>query len=414
VKEGDVVEVVPDRIGKRGEAEGEAGGRRVRVRGGLPGERARVRILHVSKGGPVAAGKWLEAVEPHPARREPPCPIHERCGGCGLQQVEPGPALAMKVAQARALLPQVEEWRPPLTSPRSLHYRAKTFLLAVPSRGGLRFGARPPRGRKLVDTSGCVVLRPEIEAVAAHVRAELTDAGVRTVLIRGNRAGDVQVTLVYRERRPKFPRLPVAALFLQRHDEPGNRVCSDRPEDRVFGEPVVELFDGLEAEVPPTAFMQANPDVAEALYREAAKALTGDRLADLYCGGGVAGLLALRARPHARLHGIDRSPRSIDAARRNAARNGLAARCRFEPIRAEEAAGDWDSVLLNPPRAGCHASVLDAVARSRARRAVYLSCNPATLARDIDRLGWRATWARPADMLPQTPHLEVLAVLDRR
>ena len=70
-------------------------------------------------------------------------------------------------------------------------------------------------------------------------------------------------------------------------------------------------------------------------------------------------------------------------------------------------------MLVNPPRAGCHASVLDAIARSDARSLVYLSCNPATLARDAARLGWSLDWVRPADMLPQTPHLELLALLTR-
>ncbi len=413
MKQGDAIELVPTRIGKRGEAEGEADGRRVRVRGGLPGERARVRVLHVSKGGPVAVGKWMEAIEPHPARREPPCPIHDRCGGCGLQHIEVGAALALKLTQAQSQLPAVKEWRETVASPNALHYRAKTFLLAVDVRGGLKFGARPPRGTRLVDTSGCVVLRHEIEKVAARVRNRVDDPRIRTVLIRGNRAGEVQATLVYRGSPPSYPRLPVAALYLQRHDDPGNRICSDASEDLVAGEPLVETYDGMAAGIPPTAFMQGNPDVAEVLYRDAAAALEGNRLAELYCGGGVAGLLALRAQPNARLHGVDRSARSIDTAQSNARRNDLAKRCRFEAIRAEDATGDWDSVLVNPPRAGCHESVLAVISKSSANRLVYLSCNPVSLARDIERLGWPVKWARAADMFPQTPHLEILAVLER-
>ena len=105
-RQGDIVELTPTRFGKRGEAEGEYEGWRVRVAGGIPGETARVRIVHVSKGGRVAEGKWMEpAADPDPSRREPPCPIHDRCGGCGLQQIETGAALASKVAQAPRITP---------------------------------------------------------------------------------------------------------------------------------------------------------------------------------------------------------------------------------------------------------------------------------------------------------------------
>jgi len=153
--------------------------------------------------------------------------------------------------------------------------------------------------------------------------------------------------------------------------------------------------------------------VADGLYRAVAAAVEGERIAELYCGSGVAGLLALRSNPGATLTGFDKAPRAIHAARANAVRNGLTNRSEFLAVPAEEASGDWDAVILNPPRAGCAEAVLDAVARSRAKRLVYLSCNPATLARDARRLGWPILSAQAADMFPQTPHLEILAVLTR-
>jgi len=416
--------LVPDRIGRRGEAEAEHEGRRVRVAGGIPGEAVRVEVTHVSRGGPVAEARVL-AVEgaPDPARRAPPCPIHATCGGCGLQHVEVARALALKVAQARRLLPEAEEWRPALQSPRAFGYRAKTFLL--PQRRGRRLllGARPPRGDRLVDTSGCNVLRPELEALAGRVRAalsghpDLADT-LRSVLLRCSRAGRTQATLVHRGAPGALADaargLGADAAFLQRHDAPGNVICSDAEERPVAGDgPVTERFGPLDVAIPPTAFWQGNPDVAEPLYDAAAGALEGEELGELYCGAGTAGLLAVARRPGARLHGVDRSPRAIAAAAANARRNGLADRCRFEAAPAEKVAVRWEAVLVNPPRAGCHAAVLDAVARSPARRLVYLSCNPATLARDARRLGWAVRWVLPADMLPQTPHLELLAVLER-
>lgn len=389
---GEELVVTPIGIGKRGDAIATHDGWRLRIRGAIPGEAARIRIRHVSRGGPVAEADFLEAIEPHPLRREVRCPIHDLCGGCGLQHVD---AFELKIEQARQLLPG--PWRDPIPSPRAFGYRAKTFLLS----DGERFGVRPPRGPDLVDTTGCAVLRPEIEEALSIIRDRLDPALVRTVMVRSNRAGDVQVTLVHAGEAPVVD-LPFEHLFTQRHDAPGNRICSDEPEQG--GEPIREQYGPLSAAIPPTAFCQANPDVAEALYLAAAEQLTGTSIAEFYCGAGVAGLLAA---DRAHLTGIDKSPRAIELARVNAA--GLDAE--FHAIAAEDyPATSWDSVLVNPPRTGCHEAVLDSV-RS-ARRLVYLSCNPVTLARDIERLGWRCTSLRAADMLPQTPHLEVLAVLE--
>ncbi|MHC4940585.1 MAG: class I SAM-dependent RNA methyltransferase [Planctomycetota bacterium] len=392
VRVGDELLVTPDGIGRRGEATVEHDGIRLRIRGAIPGEPARVRIRHVSKGGPVAEADFVEAIEPHPLRREVRCPIHDDCGGCGLQHVD---GFALKTEQAKKILPG--PWGKPIPSPRPFHYRAKTFLLS----DGKRFGVRPPRGPELIDTTGCAVLRPEIEEALTIVRTQLDAALVRTVMVRSNRAGEVQVTLVHRGEAPRVD-LPFDHFFTQRHDAPGNRICSDEPE--VGGDPIREQYGPLSASIPPTAFCQANPDVAEALYLAAATELTGETIAEFYCGAGVAGLLAA---DRAHLTGIDKSPRAIELARANAAGRNA----EFHAVAAEDfPAADWDSVLVNPPRTGCHEAVLEA-ARS-AKRLVYLSCNPVTLARDIQRLGWNCVSLRAADMLPQTPHLEVLAVLE--
>ncbi|MDH3592319.1 MAG: methyltransferase domain-containing protein, partial [Planctomycetota bacterium] len=312
-------------------------------------------------------------------------------------------------------------WREPIESPDPFGYRAKTFLIPQRRAALLVLGARPPRGQRLVDTSGCAVLRPELEELARHIRQRLAGetalAGpLRSILLRCNRAGRTQVTLVHRGERPGLRRFrfKTDALFAQRHDAEGNRIHSDEPERLLHGDgPIREQFGPVAVALAPTAFMQGNPAVAEALYHRAAAALDGPCIAELFCGGGAAGLWALHERPNATLVGVDRSPRSIALARDNAERNGLAERCTFECGRAEDAGGQWDSVLVNPPRAGVHERVLQAIAASRARTLVYLSCNPKTLARDRAALGWDVVDLVPADMFPQTPHLEILAVLAR-
>jgi len=424
--EGDTVVLTPDGLGARGAALADYQGWRVRVYGGLPGEKAHVRIVHVSKGGPVAEAKFLEPAEaPHEGRREVRCPIHARCGGCGLQHATARSMLTAKIEQARGVLGADSAWEDPIESPRAFDYRTKTFFLAKPDGYYLRFGARAAGGKGMVDTRDCDVVAPVLRDVGNSVLDSLGRLSglthvLRTVMLRANREEDVQVTLVHHgdpddSLLAAAEALAVDRVFLQRHDAPGNRIHSEEPEVLVKGDGLlVERYAGdFEALLPATAFCQGNPDVADVLYVEAARALQGERLAEIYCGAGVAGLLALRSSPDAKLLAVDKSPRAIATARANAGRNGLADRCVFEATAAEDLKDvAWDSVLLNPPRAGCHEAVLDTVKRSGASRAVYLSCNPQTLARDVERLGWNVVSVRAADMFPQTPHLELLAVLE--
>ena len=420
---GDQLELTPTRIGRRGEAESDHRGWRVRIPGGIPGEAARVTLVHISRGGPVAVARYDgPAGEPHPARRTPPCAIHDTCGGCGMQQIAEDAALRFKVEQAELLLGTLE---PPIESPSLFRYRSKAFLLPQVRDARLMLGARPPRGNRLVDTSGCGVLRPELEALAARARAVLwrrvdESHHLRALLLRCNREAQVQLTVVHRGQAGWLEEAAAAigadAAFLQRHDSPGNRVHSDEKEICVTGKgPLVERFGDIEVMLPPTAFMQGNVDVAEQLYRRAAEELSGERIVELYCGSGAAGLMALRLHPGATLEAVDKAPRAIAAAEGNARRNDLALRCRFHAAAAEDLAPglSGDVMLVNPPRTGCHETVIDAIEKSGVEKLVYLSCNPKTLARDVSSLGWEISSAVPADMFPQTPHIEILAVLKR-
>ena len=217
------------------------------------------------------------------------------------------------MSQARSVLGERGCWAAPIESPRPFHYRCKTFLL--PQRRGpeLLLGARPPRGERLVDTSGCVVLRPELEELAERCRAEVRLADeFRSLMLRCNREGKVQLTIAHAGPGDGLEelvgRIAPDAGFLQPHDAPGNRICSDEEERQVVGTgPILERFeDSVSVEVPPTAFVQGNPDVAEALYRAAAAELEGEQIGEFYCGGGAAGLLALRGGRHVLTHRSNR------------------------------------------------------------------------------------------------------------
>jgi 23S rRNA (uracil1939-C5)-methyltransferase len=195
------------------------------------------------------------------------------------------------------------------------------------------------------------------------------------------------------------------------------------------GRVIVERLLGLEFEVTANAFLQTNSRQAEALYTAALEAAAldgGERVLDLYCGTGTLTLLFARA-SGGEVTGVESVDDAIERARRNAERNGLGG-VRFVAGEARRVLREWargeragavrpDVVVVDPPRAGLHPRVVARIAELEPRRVVYVSCNPATLARDVKDFGARGfalTDVRPFDMFPHTPHIECVARLERR
>ena len=184
---------------------------------------------------------------------------------------------------------------------------------------------------------------------------------------------------------------------------------------------ITDELCGLRFRLSPLSFYQVNHDQAERLYRLAAEAagLTGkETLLDLYCGTGTIGLsMADKA---GQIIGVEIAPSAVEDAQKNAADNGIA-NARFLCADAARAAAQLsdegirpDVVVVDPPRKGCDESVLNAIAAMMPKRVVYVSCDPATLARDLKLLedkGYRTEWVTPVDMFPRTPHVECVALL---
>jgi 23S rRNA (uracil1939-C5)-methyltransferase len=190
---------------------------------------------------------------------------------------------------------------------------------------------------------------------------------------------------------------------------------------------IVERLLGLEFEVVGNAFLQTNSAQAEHLYRaalDAARLEGGETVLDLYCGAGTLTLLFARAAGSA--VGVESVPDAVGRARRNAERNGLGA-TRFVCGEARQVLREWargeregavepDLVVVDPPRAGLHPRVVFRAAELKPKRIVYVSCNPATLARDLKDfapLGYALAEVTPFDMFPHTPHIECVARLER-
>jgi len=419
---------------------GEHDGVRVHIAGALPGERALAAVEHLSPHRPDA---WaaLERVErPSPERVAPACAAYGACGGCPLEHLAYPSQVKWKSERAADLLGQIASVAPCVPSPRPLGYRNRSKLVYGIVDGRRVLGAYAPRSHRLVDLAGCRVAEPPLDDVAQSLAAlldaravapydERTGEGLlRYAILRVNFAGEVLATLVTAAewsgggelaRALMAARPEVAGVVENLNASRGNVLYGERDRPLAGRAFLVEDVGGVKLRLSPTAFFQVNRDVAARIYadvRDAAQLGGGERVVDAYSGaGGVALTLAPRARE---VIGVEEWRAAVDDAQASAEFNGVQ-NARF--VCADTARGlaeldRADVVVLNPPRRGCDPAVLDGVARLGARRVLYVSCSPDTLARDLQRLaslGYATRAITPYDMIPQTPHLEALAVATR-
>jgi len=439
-----VVEIVDLAVGGRGVAR--VGGFVLFVEGGLTGETARVRVERVRRG--FAEGKAVEILRPAPERVEPPCSHYELCGGCDLQHLDVAAQARAKRSQVEALLLRIAGLKdvdvpPAVTSPEPFGYRFRMDFDWRPSGDGAVLGLhRRGRSDAVVPIRQCLLTSDVVNQILAWLPREATARRLtpfdprrargllRRVSIQEARGtGELLVTLETGRGDPpaladlaaamtrKFPRtVGVVRLERGRDGRPaGGSILSGR--DFLY-----EDLEGDRFKIPAEAFFQPNPGGSLALRRHAVQALDlsgGSSLLELYCGVGFLTLAA--ARIAARVVAVEGSAVACAAARDNAALAG-ASHCRF--VSSEVAAAlpgllmdDWEAVLLDPPRVGLPREAAEALAKGGARRIVYVSCDPATLARDLSILerpgGYRTRRVAPFDLFPQTHHIECVAELER-
>jgi 23S rRNA (uracil1939-C5)-methyltransferase len=381
-----------------------------------PGDRVRARVVERRR-------DWLRA-EIHdllaagPERTAPRCPVFGRCGGCQWQHVTPGAQLAAKAAVVAEQLARIGglrdvDVRPLRAAPAAWHYRARITLRAE----GRRLGLQGARSRELVEITECAIADPVL--VAALDAARGWAAAVRTAPVRVTLArvpGGVVLAAVL--GTPPTP-VDIAATerILAADARVRGAILAGGGVRHTVGDPHlrVRVEPDLALEVPADAFTQVHPDanlLLVATVLELGELRAGVRALDLYCGAGNFTLPLARRGVH--VTGIDRAEVAVDAARANAARLGLS------PVFVCDAVGPalarlppspLDLVVLDPPRAGA-AEVTGPLAARRAARLLYVSCDPATLARDARTLvgrGYRLGRVQPVDLFPQTYHVETVA-----
>lgn len=398
------------------------------VEGALPGEDAEVRIFKQGRKFDVGAASTI--LQKGAGRREPRCPHFGVCGGCATQHADERTQMAAKQqwlldclerigkVKPETLLPivQGEEW--------GYRHRARLSVRRVERKGGVLVGFREKRSTYIADMRECPVLPERVSTLIPHLRALIENLSVRERLPQVEVAvGDNATALVFRHLLPLTPE--DHAFFRDFAEKHGVHVWLQPkgPESaHPFAPKESDLYyslEGLKIHFRPTDFTQVNPAVNRLLVSKAMELLDpkpGERIADLFCGIGNFSLpLAKRG---AEVIGLEGSRELVERARANALANGLVAQFEiadlFRPGLA--AFGRFDKLLLDPPREGA-VELVKALPREWLRRIVYVSCDPATLARDAGVLvhtqGFRLAAAGVANMFPHTAHVESITLFER-
>lgn len=408
-------------------------GRAVFVHRTAPGDRVLVRVTE-------AKGRWARGLldgllEEGPNRRVPPCPLYDRCGGCTLQHLDYDAQLAARSTMVGDALRRIGGRKvadPPVDPAASeTHYRSRvTFTLRRREGGGVTAGYHAlDRPGRIVDVHDeCLLPEPEIGAAWTALReawgpgAERLPAGdVLRLTLRSAEGGVVLTVDADRTSGDgdagalvaEVPGLLAVWRGRTEHDPP--RLLAGDPD-------TVTRWQGFTIPVRTSAFVQVNRQGADRLHeatlREIGRPPRELRVVDAYCGAGVFGRRL--ARHGSRVTAIELDPEGAAAARMGEAEVPEGSPGSFRVLegpveeRLEEAL-PADLVLLNPPRAGVHPRVPDLLREARVPRILYVSCDPATLARDLDRLGpdYRIRHIQSFDLFPMTSHVETLVVLDR-
>lgn len=396
-------------------------GRVVFVHGTAPGERVLVELTELRRN--WSRGRLRRVLSPGPERRQPPCPHAGRCGGCTLQHME---YAAQQVAKANIVAQALRrighfEVAPPIVdaSPLEFGYRNRLSLTMMRLGDGRVLAGFHPLAQagRVVDVPDCLLAeRPIRDAWAAlrggwgHNAARLPAGRSLRLTLRASERGDVALLVEGGHGPGRAPelmdRVPNLVAIWHR---PGS---ATRPRILAGAPTVTEVWNREDADIAGGAFLQVNRHAARALEDwvvERAGPVQGKRVIDAYCGIGVHGRRL--ARLGATVVGIELDPDAVAEARRQAGAPVTWLEGSVESLLP--GALPADIVIVNPPRAGLDAAVSESLTRAPPRGLLYVSCDPATLSRDLDRLRTRFRLAavRCFDLFPQTAHVETVAEL---
>lgn len=442
---GQVLRLSVNSVSHRGEGVGEAGGFTVFVPYTAPGDVAEVEVISVK---PDYARALARRIIRPGNRVKPRCRWHGQCGGCSLQHLDYSIQLEQKTQAARATLQRIGGVDPGLVKgilpAEPWHYRNKLQNPVAYHSGQLTAGMYRPRSHDLVPVEDCAIQHPEntrLAQAAEHAARQAgvppwqDNKGVLRHIVSRHSAATGQSLLVLVVSQLHFPqRDQLVGELKQLLPQLDSMVFNENPhitnvilgarEEVVWGPGhIIDQLNGLKFKISARSFWQVNTQAALAVYnkvREYASLSGRETVLDIYCGTGSIGLFL--AQDAKEVIGIESNSKAVEDARHNAEMNNIH-NARFHLGQAEKQLPRFvrqglraDVIVLDPPRKGCAPPLLQAAADAAPQKIVYVSCNPATLARDLRllaELGYGIREVQPVDMFPHTHHVECVVLMSR-
>lgn len=418
------------------------------VANGLPGEKAKIKVIKVKKG--YGYGRLIELYERSADRVEAPCTVYKQCGGCQMQHLSYEGQLKAKHKHVKEVLARIGKVEHAIVHPvlgmnDPWRYRNKAQVPVGEREGGLVAGFYKERSHDIIDMDTCLIQQEMNDTVVQTVKQiceqynipaynEQTHKGVlRHIMARyGATTKEVMVVLITRTEdllhKKKIveeivKRVPNVKSIVQNINPKRTNVIMGEHTRVLWGsEYIYDYIGDIRFAISARSFYQVNPEQTKVLYEKALEyaELTGkETVIDAYCGIGTISLfLAKNAK---KVYGVEVVPEAIEDAKRNAALNGMT-NVEFAVGEAEVVIPKWyeqgvqaDCIVVDPPRKGCDETLLQTMIAMKPKRIVYVSCNPATLARDLRMLedgGYQTLEVQPVDMFPHTVHVECVAKLE--
>jgi 23S rRNA (uracil1939-C5)-methyltransferase len=414
----------------------------------LPGEKAKIKVIKVNKG--YGFGRLIELYEKSPDRVEPDCPIYKECGGCQLQHLSYSGQLKAKHKQVEDVLQRIGKLEnivvhPVLGMEDPWRYRNKAQVPVGEREGGLIAGFYQNRSHDIIDMEACLIQQEKNDTVVQTVKRICDKYGVRAyneqthkgtirhIMARyGMKTGEIMVVLITRTSvlpnkesiiEEILAEIPEVKSIVQNiNSKRTNVIFGDETRVLQGNEFIYDYIGNIKFAISARSFYQVNPAQTKVLYDQALQyaELNGEEtVIDAYCGIGTISLfLAEKAK---KVYGVEIVPEAIEDAKRNAKINGID-NVEFAVGEAEKVIPKWyeegvnaDVLVVDPPRKGCDVTLLQTIIEMKPKKVVYVSCNPATLARDLRILedgGYKTLEVQPVDMFPQTTHCEAVAKIE--
>ena len=444
-----IIELQITGLGSSGEGVGKIEGFTVFAQGGLPGEKVRVRLNKVKK--TYAMGRVIRILEASADRIEPRCPVYKSCGGCQLQHLSYQAELNVKRQQVYDALTRIGHFtdlqvEPTLGAESPWYYRNKMQFPVAEEKGKIAIGCFAAASHKVINVENCFIQKEANNTVSRVVKIWLEKYHIPTYdeyqhkgLVRhvmgrvGVHSGEVMVVLV--TTKPELPhqtelletlkkQVTGFKTLIQNINSKATNIILGRENKVLYGTgTITDSIGSLCFHISAQSFFQVNSEQAEKLYSKAlqfANLQGKETVVDVYCGTGTITLFL--AQKAAKAYGIEIVPSAIADAKQNALDNKVNNAEFILGDAAEELPKLLTSgvrpevIVLDPPRVGCEAKVLNALAKVEPKRIIYVSCNPATLARDAAILaeqGYSLTKVQPVDMFSRTCHVECVCLMSR-